>query len=408
MLARILDVSFMRPPPDLPPEEERLFVVRTAAPLVGAFLHLVQLFVFFAIGLPRLALLSVGSVIVFLVAFRLVRAGWPRLAMFIAYGEIAAHAAALTLILGIAAGYMSYYFALVGAPFLVFRRAEWREQLVLVGFAFFAAPLLAYFLQRAAPAALVPASTIDGLALMNMLGALGGLVIMILYFAAATDRAEKAMTEASERSERLLLNVLPASIAARLKDETTTIADSFPAVTVLFADIVGFTTFAAQVPSTHLVDTLNDVFSRFDRLADAHGLEKIKTIGDAYMVVGGLPEPRRDHVEAVARMAIDMRDALRAHAEETGRPLEARIGMHTGPAVAGVIGVRKFAYDLWGETVNTASRMESHGLPGRIHVTDAVREALASSFHFEPRGVIAVKGIGQMQTWFLDTQGGEA
>src|SRR5262249_54565665 len=159
-------------------------------------------------------------------------------------------------------------------------------------------------------------STLGGLAIMNLLGALTSILVMVLYFASATDRAEKAMMEARERSERLLLNVLPAPIAARLKDQTSTIADAFPAVTVLFADIVGFTTFAAQVPSTDLVDMLNDVFSRFDHLADAHGLEKIKTIGDAYMVVGGLPEPRDDHAQAVARMAIDMRGALRAHAEK--------------------------------------------------------------------------------------------
>jgi adenylate cyclase len=404
MLAPVLDLPLLRAPAGLSPDEARLYTVRLAAPLIGALLHTVQLGVFAAIGLPWLGLVSLGSVALFVVAFLLARAGWGRTAMFLVYGEVAAHAVVLTLLIGLGAGYMSYYFALVAAPFLVFRASEWRSQAVSVALAFLVAPLVVCLAQRVPPAIEgVPPATIQGLAIMNVIGTLVALLIMVVYFAAATDRAEAALTRERDRSEKLLLNVLPAPIAARLKDAPGTIADSFPAVTVLFADLVGFTTLAASVSSTELVEMLNAVFSRFDRLADQHGLEKIKTIGDAYMVVGGLPAPRPDHVRAMARMALDMRQALRDHVAATGRPLDVRIGLHTGPAVAGVIGVRKFSYDLWGDTVNTASRMESHGQPGKVHVSQAVRDALEGEpFAFEPRGAIAVKGKGDMTTFFLE------
>jgi class 3 adenylate cyclase len=170
---------------------------------------------------------------------------------------------------------------------------------------------------------------------------------------------------------------------------------------VLFADIVGFTPFSAKMTPRDLVHLLNEVFSAFDALARRHGLEKIKTIGDAYMVVGGLPAPRTDHAAAVAAMALDMRDAIGAR----GEGLVLRIGLHTGPVVAGVIGTSKFTYDLWGDTVNTASRMESHGVPGRIHVSDELRAALGEGWRLEERGVIEVKGKGPMRTHWLSGRG---
>src|SRR3989442_14751876 len=152
----------------------------------------------------------------------------------------------------------------------------------------------------------------------------------------------------------------------------------------------------------NVVAMLNDVFSEFDRLAEQHGLEKIKTIGDAYMVVGGLPAPRRDHADAVAEMALQMQEALDAYAVRAGTRFALRIGIHSGPVVAGVIGRRKFSYDLWGDTVNTASRMESHGEPGRIQVSEATRLLLGSGFRLVERGTIAVKGKGDMRTSFLE------
>jgi len=215
-------------------------------------------------------------------------------------------------------------------------------------------------------------------------------------------------------SERLLLNVLPHSIAERLKGRpevaadsfTEVVVDSFAAVTVLFADIVGFTKFSESVSAEALVGVLNDIFTRFDRIADRRGLEKIKTIGDAYMVAAGLPDPVADHTSRAAHMALDMMEEIDGFNLQGGYDLKVRIGIDTGAVVAGVIGKRKFLYDLWGDVVNTASRMESHGIAGRIQVTDATRQRLSEPFIIEERGVIDVKGKGAMHTWFLNGRNG--
>jgi adenylate cyclase len=212
-----------------------------------------------------------------------------------------------------------------------------------------------------------------------------------------------ALQQAHEESETLLLNILPAPIAHRLKSGERAIADKFDAVTVLFADIVGFTKISARTTPEELVQSLNAIFGRFDALAQKYGLEKIKTIGDAYMVAGGLPERSHDHAERVARFAIEMQALMQDEAlrTQTGEIVQLRIGIHTGEAVAGVIGTSKFSYDLWGDTVNTASRMESHSEPGRIHVSEDVYHSLQDTFTFEERGEIEVKGKGLMRTWFL-------
>jgi class 3 adenylate cyclase len=204
-----------------------------------------------------------------------------------------------------------------------------------------------------------------------------------------------------EKSERLLLNILPQSVANRLKQGETTIADTFSDVTVLFADLVDFTKLAARLPAASLVRMLNDVFSQFDWLAELHRIEKIKTIGDAYMVVGGLPMPRPDHAAAVAEMAVDMQNVVARLAPIAGHKLDLRIGMSSGPVVAGIIGSKKFIYDLWGDTVNTASRMESHGALGRVQVSESTYELLKDGYLFERRGRIKIKGKGEMTTYFL-------
>ncbi|MGB0562027.1 MAG: adenylate/guanylate cyclase domain-containing protein [Spirulinaceae cyanobacterium] len=214
--------------------------------------------------------------------------------------------------------------------------------------------------------------------------------------------AELALQKQQATTERLLLNILPSPIVDRLKANSETIADSFEAVTVLFADLVGFTEIAARLSAIELVERLNVVFSTFDQLSDEHGLEKIKTIGDAYMVVGGLPNPQPDHAERIAEMALNMQGVIRELSPTHEEPFKIRIGIHTGPVVAGVIGRKKFIYDLWGDTVNTASRMESHGEPGQIQVTAATYEYLCDRYHLTPREKIEVKGKGYMQTYWLD------
>jgi len=210
-------------------------------------------------------------------------------------------------------------------------------------------------------------------------------------------------------SERLLLNLLPYPIAERLKarpdlmagSSPEIIADSFPDVTVLFADIVEFTHFSAGMSAERLVAVLNEIFTDFDSIADNRGLEKIKTIGDAYMAAAGLPVPAADHAARAAHMALDMMDALASFNARSGYRLQLRIGINSGAVVAGVIGKRKFIYDLWSNAVNTASRMESDGVAGRVQVTEATRQLLGEPFLFEERGIIEAKGIGEMHTWFL-------
>ena len=233
---------------------------------------------------------------------------------------------------------------------------------------------------------------------LNLLAVSTTVFLLVQYFVRARE-AERA------RSERLLLNVLPEPIARRLKRSERVIADGYPQATVLFADLVGFTELAARTSPEHLVLMLDEVFSRWDSIAEAHGLEKIKTIGDAYLAVAGVPEPQPDHVAAVGAMALEMRAAL-AECDLDGASLQVRIGVDTGPLVAGVIGRSKFTYDLWGDTVNTASRMESSGEPGRIHVTERVRRALDGEFEFTPRGEVSVKGKGAMSTYFLERRAG--
>jgi adenylate cyclase len=226
--------------------------------------------------------------------------------------------------------------------------------------------------------------------------------IAAFYTFQRAEASEDALEAEHERSERLLLNLMPASIAARLKQRPgEIIADDLPAVTILFADIVGFTPRAARLPADRLVSFLNRVFSEFDVLAERHGLEKIKTIGDAYMVGGGLPEQREGHASAVAEMALDMLDVARALSTEFGEEIAVRIGIHSGPAVAGVIGSRKLFYDVWGDTVNTAARMEQHGQAGMIQVSQEARQAIGDGYSFKERGAVGIKGKGRMTLYFL-------
>lgn len=213
--------------------------------------------------------------------------------------------------------------------------------------------------------------------------------------------AEEALRIEQDKSERLLLNILPKLIVNKLKQDQRAIAESFDDVTILFADIVGFTPLSTRLEPIELVNLLNDIFSEFDRLSQHYSLEKIKTIGDAYMVVGGLPQPMSNHAEAIAQMALDMQQVSNRFQTHTGEPFQLRIGINTGSVVAGVIGMNKFIYDLWGDAVNVASRMESSGVVGRIQVTANTYQRLKDKYLFERRGITFVKGKGEMITYWL-------
>jgi adenylate cyclase len=251
--------------------------------------------------------------------------------------------------------------------------------------------LLDPLVSAGAPA--VPAPVRLGFFVLNVGCVAVTLYLLVLYFVLGRERE-------AARSEALLRNVLPGPIVERLKRSSTRIADGYAEASVLFADVVDFTPYAERTPPGEVVGLLDDVFSRFDALTARHGLEKIKTVGDAYMVVGGVPEPRPDHIAAVAEMALDILAEIEA-LRIGGQRLQVRVGIATGPVVAGVIGRRKFAFDLWGDTVNTAARMESQGVPGRIQVTPAVEAALRDRYRFLPRGGLMVKGKGEMATFFL-------
>jgi len=204
-----------------------------------------------------------------------------------------------------------------------------------------------------------------------------------------------------QKSENLLLNILPRPIAQRLKEDQSVIADYFHSTTVLFTDIVGFTKLSENLTPSELVHFLNKIFSSFDNLVEKYQLEKIKTVGDAYMVAGGFPEPRPDHVEAISDLALEMQDSMVRFHTEKNQSVSMRTGIHTGPAVAGVIGIKKFIYDVWGDTVNTASRMESHGIGGQIQVSHATYKVLKDKYILKQRGMIEMKGKGRLMTYWL-------
>ena len=229
---------------------------------------------------------------------------------------------------------------------------------------------------------------------INLIG-VGSLVFMMVFYFVG----QKNIFQ--QKSEALLLNILPKEIAAILKNESRTIADHYDEASVLFADMVGFTPLSAQLPPVEMVELLNEVFSFFDSLLDKYDVEKIRTIGDSYMVASGVPRGRPDHAQALVRMALEMRDYISTHTFRNGQRVNFRIGINSGSMIAGVIGRRKFVYDVWGDAVNIASRMESHGLGGAVQITQATHELIRDEFICEPRGTVTVKGKGEMEVWLV-------
>jgi adenylate cyclase len=229
---------------------------------------------------------------------------------------------------------------------------------------------------------------------MNLI-AVGSLVFMMVFYFVG----QKNMFQ--QKSEALLLNILPKEIAAILKNESRTIANQYDEASVLFADMVGFTPLSAQLPPVEVVELLNEIFSFFDSLLDKYDVEKIRTIGDSYMVASGVPRGRPDHAQTLVRMALEMRDYISTHSFHNGQRVNFRIGVNSGSMIAGVIGRRKFVYDVWGDAVNIASRMESHGLGGAVQITQATYALIKDEFVCEPRGTVTVKGKGEMEVWLV-------
>jgi guanylate cyclase len=226
-------------------------------------------------------------------------------------------------------------------------------------------------------------------------------IVLLVYFVRQKDEAYALLRAEQDKSENLLLNILPKEIVPILKNHPGTIADDYAGVSILFADIVSFTPWSVELAPKEMVEMLNEIFSYFDILAERYGVEKIRTIGDNYMAAAGVPKSRPDHAEACARMALEMRDYIESRPPKHGKRLDFRIGINSGPVIAGVVGKHKFVFDLWGDPVNTAARMESHGVPGKIQIARDTYELIKDGFICEPRGKITVKGKGEMETWYL-------
>ncbi len=387
------------PLPGLSKGEQRFHAVGAVGIPQGWQMHLLYVALFAWWGVWPLAwanMLSVGIWTSVLLLFRRGR----QLPMFaLLWLEVTLHGALVIYLLGW--GFGAQYFLILVT--LVSFMAPWRRSVSLGLTALNAAIFIAfyYYAETHTPLYTVPALQLAALNVINIVAVFGMAAATVLYYITVADRAEAALAAEHALSEALLNNVLPVSIAARLKQDSGIIAEAFASASVLFADIVGFTTFSEQVTPQELVDVLNGVFSRFDELVDEFGLEKIKTVGDAYMVASGIPTPLEDHAERLAGFALAIRDALEAYNLEMGTDLRLRIGLSSGPVVAGVIGKRRFLYDLWGDSVNTASRMESHGRPGAIQISEATRALLDGKFLIAERGLIDVKGKGPMRTYFL-------
>ena len=297
-----------------------------------------------------------------------------------------------------------HYFLFCIMPFLViaFPQKKDRSFIMLIGAADFFAFVFTEYAYFNSPFFVDPSA--DMLTLLHLASTTGTILlisalVLILYL--DISRAKNALAREHQRSEALLLNILPGPIAHRLKASPDVIAETFGEASVLFADIAGFTALAARFRPDELVSILNRYFSGYDELAEKYGVEKIKTIGDAYMVAAGIPEVRNDHAIALMNMALDMIEITGRISRDAGLDLAIRIGMNSGEVTAGVIGKKKFVYDLWGDTVNVASRMESHGLPGRIQVSPRTYHLLSDRFLFEHRGPIEIKGMGRQDVYLL-------
>jgi adenylate cyclase len=286
----------------------------------------------------------------------------------------------------------------VGALMILGTRQSTAWFLLFVGLAFISWKLNHYFAGNAMP---IPTAVKDAFFLMNITGTASILYGVLRYFQAQKERVMLSLELEQARSEKLLLNILPVAIAERLKANDMRIADHYDSVTVMFADLINFTQISEKMPALNLIDLLSQVFLKFDKLAEKYQVEKIKTIGDAYMVISGAPVMCADHVNRIVEMAFDMKIALQEISVKTGIDLKMRIGIHTGPVVAGVIGSTKFSYDLWGDTVNLASRMESTCKPDTIQVTCETHELIKDTYEFSEKLFVDVKGKGLVQTYLL-------
>jgi class 3 adenylate cyclase len=386
-------------PRDLAPRERWYYsaaAVGNPASIVG---HAAFALVFWYWGIWPMALYNVGAVALWAATPVLLRKRKFGLHFFILAAELTCHAILATLFLGWLGG-AQYYLILVPIT-AVLAPSRIRTTVLYSLLAACSFVGLYWWLTNHASWARIDATQLAAAQTFCALHVFATVAIIVLYVKGIATRAEAELEMANERSEELLRNVLPQAIVPRLKETPSRIAESFDAASVLFADVVGFTEICSTTPAANVVDLLDELFSAFDLLVARFGLEKIKTIGDCYMVAAGVPGARTDHADAIADLALAMLEILAARNEATGATLRLRIGIHSGPVIAGVIGKSRFLYDLWGDTVNVAARMESHGEAGKIQVSDATKRLLSDRFSLSDRGIVSVKGKGEMNTYWL-------
>lgn len=396
-----LDACFQLPA-NIERFDQRKYYSMLIANFMAFVLHFVWIFVFRLLDFPLLSNINIVSVLIFLFCMALLRLrGLILTAVLIGMTEVLVHQGIAIYYLGWGYGFQYYLLVIVAFAFMM----NFQPMAIPVGmFLVCLFSFLGYYYEVQywhVPHVNLGATVQETFLMANVTSAFAILAIMSYVYSEAARNAEAALDLERHKSEKLLLNILPSSIAQRLKEDDCIIADHFDSTTVMFSDIVGFTAMSEKVSPAELVNYLNRMFSAFDDLAEKFNLEKIKTIGDAYMVAGGFPEERPCHAKDVSAMALQMLEVVKKCNLETQHPVSIRIGIHTGPAVAGVIGIKKFAYDVWGDTVNTASRMESTGMPGRIQLSEQAAALLGDDFVVEERGLIELKGKCQMKTYWL-------
>ena len=388
-------------PPHVPDELGRYYLYWKIFYFLAGVSHFGVLLLFLQFGVTFMVVFNVFSVALFAAAFALLPLGYYRTAYWAAVAELTLHGIAATVCVGTAYGFQLYPFLVV---ILLFIQPFYplRVSFVLAALTLTSAGLVTFYAENTAPLYVIPEDWHNAMVVAGVTNWPIFVLVMVLPFVRASARAEKELAAAYGETERLLLNILPAPIAERLKTTEGMIADDHNRVAILFADIVGFTDMSGRLRPAEVVTLLNGVFNAIDGLVEKYGVEKIKTIGDAYMVVAGLPNPIDDPDETIARLALDIRSTVAGFkVPGTDDPLGIRIGINSGTVVAGVIGNRKFAYDLWGDAVNVAARMEATGEEGMIQASDEFAAPLKDRFAFEPRGEIEIKGKGKIATSFL-------
>jgi class 3 adenylate cyclase len=389
-------------PEDKSPSNRAYFICKIAY-IFGATVHGAWIMLFFMLDISFLGWFNVGSTALFLFLLWLNERGNVLLTSTLALCEVVAHQACAVIFIGWDAGFQYYLGLSLMLPFLI-QPTHLHLKIVFACLAAFTFIYLDLNWRKVEPIYQLSPVILTRLGIINTSLTALNIVTWTHIFNRNAERAKiQAMTE-RRKAERLLHNILPASVAERLKNNQEIIADHVDEATILFADLVDFTRVASDFEPRKLIELLNELFSRFDDLIESFGLEKIKTIGDAYMVAAGVPDPRADHADVMARLALAMLDELRRYNEQRGFQLDIRIGLHSGPVVGGVIGKKRLIYDLWGDTVNIAARFQAQAMINGIHISEATRRYLGPEFLVAERGMISVKGKGDMQSYSLESR----